>query len=85
MHKASRVHETEPSATPEGGEDRRPSIPAREPVAAAEDRSHQPKGQRDSSQPQKRDGTRRGASNEGVTSSGRKKTTQNHLERVEEE
>ena len=32
MHKASRVHETELSATSEGGEDRRPSIPAREPA-----------------------------------------------------
>ena len=44
MHKALRVYETAPSATPEGGEDRRPSIPAREPAAAAEDRSRQPEG-----------------------------------------
>ena len=57
MHKASRVHETSPSATPEGGEDRRPSIPAREPTAA-EDRSCQPEGQRDSGQLQKRAVTR---------------------------
>ena len=54
MHKASRVYETAPSATPEGGEDRRPSIPEREPAAAAEDRKRQPEGWRDSSQPQKR-------------------------------
>ena len=76
MHKASRVYETVPSTTPEGGEDRWPSIPAREPDAAVEDRSRQPEGQRDSSHPQKRAGTRWGASNEGATSSGRKKTTQ---------
>ena len=35
MHKASRVYEMAPSATPEGGEDRRPSIPAREPAVAS--------------------------------------------------
>ena len=58
IHKASRVHETSPSATPEGGEDRRPSIPASEPASAAEDRSRQPEGQRDSGHPQKRAGTR---------------------------
>ena len=58
MHKASRVHETEPSATPEGGEERRPSIPAREPAAVAEDRSRQPEGQRGSGHPQKQAGTR---------------------------
>ena len=44
MHKALRVYETAPSATSEGGEDRRPSIPACEPTAAAEDRSRQPEG-----------------------------------------
>ena len=58
MHKASRVYEMELTATPEGGEDRRPSIPAREPDAAVEDRKRQPKGWRDSSQPQKRAGPR---------------------------
>ena len=58
MHKASRVPETSPSATPEGGEDRRQPIPEREPAAAAEDHSRQPKGQRDSGHPQKRAGTR---------------------------
>ena len=36
--------ETAPFATPEGGEDRRPTIPVRESAAAAEDRSRQPKG-----------------------------------------
>ena len=35
MHKESRGHETLPSVTPKGGEDRRPSIPAREPTAAS--------------------------------------------------
>ena len=50
MHKASRVYETAPSATPEGGEDRQPAIPAREPAAAAEDRKRQTEGWRDSSQ-----------------------------------
>ena len=76
MHKASWVYEMAPSATPEGREDRRPSITRREPAAAAEDRNRQPEGQRDSDHPQNRAGRRRGASNEGVTSSGRKKTTQ---------
>ena len=85
MHKVSRVHETTPSATPEGGEDRRPSIPMHEPDAAAEDRSRQPEGQIASGHPQKRAGTRWGASNEGATSSGRKKSLINHLERSEEE
>ena len=57
MHKASRIHESSPSATPEGGEDRRPTIPTREPAAVAEDRSRQPEGQRGSGHPQKRAGT----------------------------
>ena len=74
MHKASRVLRQRLSATPEGGEDKRPTIPVREPAAAAEDCSRQPKGQRDSGHPQKRAWPRWGASNEGATSSGRKKT-----------
>ena len=50
--------ETSPSATPEGREDRRPTVPASESAAAAEDRSHQPEGQRDSGHPQKWAGPR---------------------------
>ena len=57
MYKASRVQEFPQLATPEGGEDRRPPIPARDPSAAAEDSSRQPEGQRGSGHPQKRAGT----------------------------
>ena len=46
MHKASRVQKLPHPASPEGGEDRRPPIPVREPSAAEEDRSRQPEGQR---------------------------------------
>ena len=46
MHQASRVQEVPPTASPEGGEDRRPSIPGRNRSAEAEDRSRQPEGQR---------------------------------------
>ena len=63
MHKASRVQESPQLTTPEEGEDRRPSIPAREPSAAAEDCSRQPEGQRGSGHSQKRAGTRWSASN----------------------
>ena len=61
--KASRVQELPQPATPEGGVNRRPPIPACDPSAAAEDRSRQPEGQRGSGHPQKRAGTRWGASN----------------------
>ena len=46
MHKASRVQELPPPASPEGGEDRRPPIPGRDRSAEAEDRIRQPEGQR---------------------------------------
>ena len=46
MHKASRVQELPQPASPEGGEDRRPPIPVRDPSAASEDRRRQPEGQR---------------------------------------
>ena len=51
MHKASRVQELPQPASPEGGEDRRPPIPVRDPSAAAEDRSRQPEDQREERSP----------------------------------
>ena len=46
MHKASRAQELRQPAPPEGGEDRQPPIPMRDPSTAAEDRSLQLEGQR---------------------------------------
>ena len=80
MHNALRVHETAPSATPKGGEDRRPTIPACEPAATAEDRIRQPKGQSNS-----------GPEHAEVPpmkerpAVGGRKPLNNHLKRVEEE
>ena len=53
MHKASRVQELPQPTSPEGGEDRQPPIPVRDPSAAAEDRSRQPEGQRGERSPAK--------------------------------
>ena len=40
----ARVYEKEPTSTPEGEENRQPSIPAGQPATVKEDRKHQPTG-----------------------------------------
>ena len=50
----ARVYEKEPISTPEGEENRQPSIPAWQPATARKTAKRQPVGKRDSSQPSSR-------------------------------